>query len=184
MKFKVGDRVRVKEGLKGEHSYGGISFMEDMEEYCGKVFTVDEITPFDEVKLKGVTVWDFSEAMLEPAPFGKSALKTGMRVFLRNGEDRVVMKDNAAGEDALVSLCGKMWNRLDYCHEDLTHVKYEDLDIVAVFEPEFEAYMLTEFDKEHFRPVWKREESPVEITIAEIAELKGVSPERIRIKED
>lgn len=183
MKFKAGDRVRVKEGLESGHLYGDLAFTRDMKECCGKVFEVCSIDEDRGYRMKGAPCF-YNDAMLEPAPFGKSALKTGMRVFLRNGEDRVVMKDNAAGEDALVSLCGKMWNRLDYCHEDLTHVKYEDLDIVAVFEPEFEAYMLTEFDKEHFRPVWKREESPVEITIAEIAELKGVSPERIRIKED
>lgn len=36
MKFKVGDRVRVKEGLISNKSYDGIRFAPEMQEYCGK----------------------------------------------------------------------------------------------------------------------------------------------------
>lgn len=180
MKYKVGDRVRVKEGLKGGERYGGLHFAQGMEGCCGKVYTVDTITNAGFARLSDGSVWVFNDAMLEPSPFGKSDLKTGMRTRYRDGGERIVLKN----DDEMVFTCfdGKHSNGNDYA-EDLTNLlKFSDLDIIEVLRPKRLDEALDE-DCELIS-VWKRDEVPIEITIAEIAELKGVSPERIRIKED
>lgn len=43
MKYKVGDKVRVKslEWYKNEYRNGGISFVSKMSEFCGKVVTIE-----------------------------------------------------------------------------------------------------------------------------------------------
>lgn len=48
MKYKVGDKVRVKNGLKGDNYYGYTRFDCDMEKYCGKLLTIRELSPYGE----------------------------------------------------------------------------------------------------------------------------------------
>lgn len=43
MKYKVGDKVKVKVNLKGGEQYGRAYFTPDMEVYRGKIVTIDEI---------------------------------------------------------------------------------------------------------------------------------------------
>lgn len=43
MKFKVGDKVRVREDLVVDRKYGGLTFVSPIAELCGMVFTVGEI---------------------------------------------------------------------------------------------------------------------------------------------
>lgn len=185
MKYKAGDRVRVKAGLVGNKKYDGLFFSPRMKKYCGKTYTAEKLYDKDYACLEGSGSFVFSEAMLEPAPFGKADLKTGMRVRIRDGRECIVIKDNAVGEDAIVGIgADGGWGCLGNYRENLISESFADLDIVAVYKPMFEAHMLSEFNEEKFTLVWKRDESPVEVTIAEIAELKGVAAERIRIKED
>lgn len=66
MKFKVGDKVRVKKDLVGGCYYGEdkLYFNPEMEVLRGKVFNVEYCTDF-RCMLKGAGCWDFNEAMLE-----------------------------------------------------------------------------------------------------------------------
>lgn len=66
MRFKVGDKVRVKEGLVGGNIYGDIYFGFGMEKYCGKCFVVEKIYDTNVYGLNEVKAWHFSEDMLEP----------------------------------------------------------------------------------------------------------------------
>lgn len=67
MKFKVGDKVRVKKDLVGGHYYGEdkLYFNPEMEALRGKVFNVEYCTGL-RCMLKDAGCWDFNEAMLEP----------------------------------------------------------------------------------------------------------------------
>ena len=77
MKFKCGDKVRVKSGLIDGHSYGAIFYWDDFKD---KVFTVEEYDSEDNTyhcTYKGLEYW-LSEEMLEPVyadggyiPYGK-----------------------------------------------------------------------------------------------------------------
>lgn len=46
MKFKVGDKVRIKKNLTVGKDYGWFSFWETMEEHMGKVVTIHGISPW------------------------------------------------------------------------------------------------------------------------------------------
>lgn len=68
MKFKVGDKVRVKKDLVGGHDYGedNLYFGYGMEPLRGETFIVKSCSGLH-FKLEGAGGWDFNEAMLEPA---------------------------------------------------------------------------------------------------------------------
>lgn len=66
MRFKVGDKVRVKESLVGGNTYGDIYFGFSMEKYCGKCFVVEKIYGTNVYGLNEAKSWRFSEDMLEP----------------------------------------------------------------------------------------------------------------------
>jgi hypothetical protein len=63
MKFKVGDLVRVKEGIEEDDKS---SFVEWMREYEGKTFCVVGFSNFGNCYLlKGIEGWEWSEGLLE-----------------------------------------------------------------------------------------------------------------------
>ena len=66
MKFKVGDKVRIREDLVGGECYGEdeLYFAPEMEEFRGKVFTV-AYRKGNRFVLKDVGLWEFNEDMLE-----------------------------------------------------------------------------------------------------------------------
>lgn len=178
MKFKVGDRVKII----GNYSHRiRCNIWENLK---GAVHTVTaDVTnesDYGDYKLDDGYGFIYFDEMLEPAPFGKSDLQSGMRVRYRNGKERIVLKND--DEMVFTSRSGMFCDGSDYA-EDLTMLDgMEELDIVEILRPEHLNEALTE-DCDLIS-IWKREEEPIEITIAEIADWKGVSPERIRIKED
>lgn len=75
-KFKVGDKVRVREWDDMKKEFGGdgliipcrCSFVGDMKELCGKVFYVKKVRTEFSYNLDGKgSVWAFSDDMLYPA---------------------------------------------------------------------------------------------------------------------
>ena len=66
MKFKVGNKVRVRKDLEVDKRYGSHVFVDDMQKYRGKVMEVESIWN-DEYYLKEtVQDWAFTDEMLEP----------------------------------------------------------------------------------------------------------------------
>ena len=68
MKFKVGDKVRVREDLIVGKGYGWFSFVKTMEEHLGEVATIQGIDP--QTKTYGIEEDDgeayWTDEMLEP----------------------------------------------------------------------------------------------------------------------
>ncbi len=64
MKFKVGDKVRVREDLEVFTKYGNYTFVKGMEEYKGKEFIIDEVCT-DYYRLKDIG-YCWIDEMLEP----------------------------------------------------------------------------------------------------------------------
>ncbi|MDU6995945.1 MAG: hypothetical protein E6356_13880 [Terrisporobacter othiniensis] len=66
MKFKVGDKVRVKSGLKVGITYGNIEFLNIMDKYSGLKCTIENITNEGNYVLKNSKYsLNYSEEMLE-----------------------------------------------------------------------------------------------------------------------
>lgn len=109
--------------------------------------------------------------------FKKSDLTNGDIVVRRNGNIEIACVDT----DVLITENGKTFP-LEYIKEDLTSSYSENFDIVEVYRPE--EPLQCSFLREEFQEgnlVYYREPDPIEITLEEIAELKGVSVDKIKI---
>lgn len=105
MKFKVGDKVRVKKDLKIDEHYNTYRYTHDMHYgYCARILTIDEIDSFlgDHYHMKEDRhMYAWGEDMLElvePKQFTKSDLKDGMVVEYRHGERAVYLNSKFISE--------------------------------------------------------------------------------------
>ena len=63
-KFKIGDKVKLRDGLEVGRDYGGITFLRDMKDLQGKELTIDRISRQGKYILKEGRFY-YSEEMLE-----------------------------------------------------------------------------------------------------------------------
>jgi len=90
LKYKVGDTVRIKKDLEVGEIYGGVSFVEEMQQYLGQTTTIIRVTPsYYNLKIdKGV--WSWSDEMLGEVG-GLRAMKIGDIVIGKDGAERKVL---------------------------------------------------------------------------------------------
>lgn len=72
MKYKVGDKVKVRENLEVDKRYGTEEFIEEMEEYKGKIVTIDTVNEDDYYIEEDKQSWLWTEEMLEDIEEEKS----------------------------------------------------------------------------------------------------------------
>jgi len=85
MKYKVGDKVRVREDLKANSKYGNYVFVEEMKKYFGKTMTVNNITIGDAYKFKeDIDHYNWTDEMLEDAE-GINIIVDGSKVIAKKG---------------------------------------------------------------------------------------------------
>ena len=65
MKYKVGDKVKIREDLIVDNTYGADSYVEDMAQYKGEITTVISITDNNKYKLDVDSYWCWTDEMLE-----------------------------------------------------------------------------------------------------------------------
>ncbi len=65
MKYKVGDKVRVREDLKCGEYYGGVPFTSEMNKFKGMEFTIARVNNVGCYEVLE-TLYDFTEEILEP----------------------------------------------------------------------------------------------------------------------
>ena len=65
MKYKVGDKVKVRKDLEVDKRYGTEEFIEEMEEYKGKIVTIDTVNEDDYYIEEDKQSWSWTEEMLE-----------------------------------------------------------------------------------------------------------------------
>lgn len=124
----------------------------------------------------------------------KSSLKTGMIIVTQDGGEYMVLRNVSyygIHPHDLMDVCVSKdgWLRLSSYNDDLTirerdYEKANELDIVAVYEPTQSSSLWRKCitDKYDWECIWKREEPPVEMTVAEIEEKLGIKNLKI-IKE-
>lgn len=161
MKYKVGDRVKIKDGLKKEDRYYN-HIAEAMKKYAGKIMTIREINgnmyrmKEDNGKYYGGG-WYWSKDMIEGlAIFTKSDLKDGDIVTYRNGEKLINVQGMLINKEEGISGFISNYN------EDLTRENkyYKDTDIIKVERPtkyetifERKEEILNEAEKRYLRGV-------------------------------
>lgn len=182
-KFKVGDKVRVKNDLKTWRKYGDYTYTEGMRDmFDGKVATIAQVDHgLKHYHLAGdIMCYCWTDEMLELAEenqFAKADLKNGMIIEHRDGDKYMVIDDRLVQEEGFFPLS-------DY-NDDLTDNKYKKYDIVKVYKPItdriFDTYDL--FSTDNLDLIWEREEVK-EMTVAEIEEKLGYKVKVISDKED
>lgn len=65
-KYKIGDKVKVREDLICGEDYGIENFVDKMEKYKGKITEIENIFKNGEYILKACDYWGFTDEMLEP----------------------------------------------------------------------------------------------------------------------
>ena len=176
MKFKVGDKVKVKDSwfvFTGE--VGLIVRIDGPAKYPYRV-------KFDVVDEEDEEL--FAEGSLElvkgKQSFTKSDLKTGMGVVLRNGDKAHVLLGTDDG-DVMRFLEKDTWDTLDSANEDLTWKGMDNFDIVEVYSTKLANRYLTDmvfeekcvFKREEPKPEPKPEPEPTKMTMKEINEHFG-----------
>lgn len=88
-KFKVGDKVKVREGLIGGRYYGGIYCTSDMADFANKEFTISDMHT-TAYRLDGYDL-RWSDEMLEPAEKTLDNLCRGDMIRDSYGDTRKIL---------------------------------------------------------------------------------------------
>lgn len=105
MKFKVGDKVRVKKNLITGESYGGVHFRSTMCKYLGLETSIARVVSEGNYYLEGCGSWNFSDDMLKPIENKEEKEKTSLAKALEllNMTEEEMLKEYAkTKEDKLV----------------------------------------------------------------------------------
>lgn len=129
MKYKVGDRVRIREDLQPNVEYEGYYFVPDMGDFKGEIATVINVYGDGYRINEDGGDWKWTDKMFELVEFTKKDLKPGDILTTRSGA-RIYVKDNGYtagfGSDSI------------YLADDLTNtgVMGKHFDIVKVARPQ------------------------------------------------
>ena len=178
MKFKVGQKVRVKDSLAINTRYGKYQFTAAMAKYRGKTYFISDVVR-DHYQLSGCMnmdgtfYWCFTDEMLEPANFTKDDLETGMVVEYRTGDLKLAIEDHMYGFGC--------WNDFDHYDDNLLcqNRDVQCCDIMRVYRVKTstlrdlrEIFLLENLDL-----IWERHEESEpeaqEMTLAEIEKELG-----------
>jgi hypothetical protein len=177
MKFKVGDKVRVRNDITVGTVYGGYNFTGPMTKYRGCVATITLAGSniFGKKRYHidlddGATGW--TDEMFESLTFTKSDLKDGMVVEYRNGDRCVVING------CFIKPTGYGWMPINdyddelYCKGVL--LLDRAYDVVKVYSSK--AKNMPDYcDASRLTLIWERKEEPdyTEMTVEEIEEKLG-----------
>ena len=178
MKFKVGDKVKVKDSWFGHDGQVGVVFRIDNYGPCN--YSVK----FDVEGDDGMRHENFMGDSLELAKqqFTKSDLKTGMGVVLRDGSKGHVLLDTNAGDVIrFINEGSSQWGSVDEYDENMIDCDMSAVDIVEVYYSTYAYCYLTDrvfdqdcvFKREEPKPEPKPEPEPTKMTMKEINEHFG-----------
>lgn len=177
MKFKVGDRVRVRQDLVIGREYGDAIFTEKMAQFAGKMVTIKggfETSYIHWSKIKEDEMnGDWSDEMFEKVEFTKSDLKNGMVVEYRNGKRRVVVEDKVIDEYGHM-LISDFNDAFEHC------CLGDGCAIDKVYKSKA-GYLSAYFDDENLELIWERNPAK-KMTIAEIEKELGYKIEIVDTK--
>lgn len=170
MKYKVGDKVRVRSDLEAGKGYGNDVFTKEMKEFKSKIVTIERVIS-DGYRIKeDYHKLSWTEEMFLLATFTKSDLKTGHVVEYRNGKRRMVVKA------VLINGNGNASENLSSYTDDLKHECMAKSDICKVYE--VNSNFCGDLDTlspeaGNLNVIWEREEPPKKMTISEIEAALG-----------
>ncbi len=107
MKFKVGDKVKIKKDLSCK-GYGASYFVSSMKKYKGKEAKITYVSPDDDTCHLDIDSgnWWWSEDMLEPhtSKIAKKDLRDGDYCVFKNGDKAIKIGNYVGTHNAVVPL--------------------------------------------------------------------------------
>lgn len=162
MKYKVGDKVRVRSDLEVNKNYGSHAFVSVMEKFKSKIVTIERVDLNNKYQIKEDDgEWYWNDEMLLPVTFTKSDLETGHVVEYRDGQRRMVIGDtliDCSGSRQITNFKSKYYSDnltiLSACNEwDICKVYTVRQDYCGSL------YDLLD-DADNLILIWEREEPP------------------------
>lgn len=157
MNYKVGDKVRVRENLEADEDYGATYANGEMTKY--KTLTIKEV--HSEIYDVEENSWGWTDEMLEPPHRTIKDIQYGD--VLTDGNEFVYILSIV---DEVV-LLGLVTDTIKYAKE----ADYSDTYSIKAFVKAFKDWKIV-----------GQEEEVVEMTLEEIAKLKGIDVKRLKIK--
>lgn len=175
MRYKVGDKVRVKENLQVGQVYGNQEFVCYMEKYKGLVTQIKGVTTSNCYHLEcDIKEWLWTDEMLEPVKFTKQHLQTGDVVELRCGYLYVFVNEEFGFVALTEDKIGTTDNLVSYqiINEDFKHYDcVEELDVVKVHRLKSGNLICFDFAKHElkrrFDVIWQEEKPKQYYTLEE-----------------
>lgn len=171
MKYKVGDKVRVKEDLKSGNKYGGLLFVLGMECLKGKIVTIKSVHANSYGLAEIAFHW--TDEMLENVEneiITKKDLRANDIITLRNGD--MLSIDSKAFFNNLTENYSNDVSRIGDFDDDLTFVyNKKENDIVKVERPIA------------YKTIYAREKTKRKMTVAQICKELGCDVEIIKEEE-
>lgn len=172
MKYKVGDKVKIREDLKFSTYYGSKAVSYAMTEYNGTICTIDKIIDDDSFKIKEDDgKWSWTEEMFEELnPI--DLVESGMRVTTRDGSKYYVIhkyKDEIVLQTYYNSIIIRY-----YTNQLIDKYENKDKDIVIIEKlppcPFNELFRISPN-----KTILNRKPEPKEMTVADIEKELGYS---------
>lgn len=154
--------------------YSSTTYWEKYEKETCYDFNEDLFSDLSYFKAKNYIILEWSDYMKKT--FTKSKLKNGDVIVRRDGSVEIVCVETGT----LITQTGG-YNVLSYIENDLTCPNHPEFDIIDVYRSQHPSQC--QFGAVHLagKHIFHREDLPIEITIDEVAKLKGVSVDRIKI---
>ena len=114
-KFKVGDKVKLRDDLEVGRDYGGITFLRDMKDLQGKELTIDRISRQGNYILKEGRYY-YSEEMLEKVNDTDDLLELALgKLNMTKEELRREYKKNKISEQIVEDVIKRCEDFESYC---------------------------------------------------------------------
>lgn len=125
MKYKVGDKVRVRKDLVADKRYGNHFFVSDMKPYIGKTMTIDSITIYGYRLKEDKGGWYWTDEMLEDAE-DITILVKGNKVIAKRGNKVGIAKCSPEDEFDIFTGAKLAIERLEEKYKPYSWLKYGD----------------------------------------------------------
>ena len=185
MKYKVGDKVKVRTDLVVDNQYGGLSFVVDMKSCAGKEFIIEkEYHGYagGRYKLEGVSMWVWTDEMLlKSGTFTKLDLKPGM--ILETKDRKFLIIQLSGGEWIAADNTGFIEGKNFYDNLKCRVSDVYDVQKVYCGPSIGDAIQNLCLSYNKGELLWERTPEVVEMTLEDIAKKIGVPVKSLRIKD-
>lgn len=165
MKYKIGDKVRIKKELKEGNEFGGC-VNNEMVKYAGKIVTITDswkdLYGREKYEIKEDKCWAWTKDMFE------DSIKLTKEELLKMPIGTII-KTNSEKHNIFAKV-----GENDFCNDDVDHIEDRDINNDLSLSVYF-ANEIVEIQKPTYTTIYKKEAQIKEMTLSEIEKELGYS---------